>query len=719
MHKQKILFLCISLILFLSVSSENTQAQRFGGGSAIIGWADDNNYLTMDSDAEGNRLVMSVNVRTGKKKVYDSYRDVRQEFRDQLPEGFSLGFGVTISEGQKTIVLTKENDLWSFTLGDMEAVQLTRDEVPEVNPAMSPAGNMVAYTKNKDLYIYDLDNKSEKRLTFDAAGKIYNGYASWVYFEEILGRGSRYAAFWWSPDGQKIAYLRTDESPVPEFTITRIDEPDGLHGTQEVVPYPKPGDPNPKVKMGVVNVNTAETVWIKTDYSVDQYIAWPFWKPDSKKLMVQVLNRDQNHMKFILADISSGEFSTIYTEKRATWVDFFEDIYIMNNGSGFILRSFMSDWYNLYYYNWDGKLVSRITNADWRVTGINRVDEEAGIIYFSGTGPESTDSHIFRVGLDGKGLLQFSKEPGSHSANISPGGKYIIDTWSNIDTPPTMVAYDSKGKPVRTIEEGIKQEFDPAKDSRSELVKIPSTDGFMLPALISYPVNFDENSKYPVVFTIYGGPDAGGVRNSYRGYRPSWYASNGIITISVDHRASGKFGKKGLDYMHRNLGKWEMVDYGEAVKWLRQKPWVDPSRMGITGSSYGGYTTAMALTYGADLWTHGIAGSSVTDWRLYDNVYTERYMDTPADNPEGYKNGSVLTYADRLKGKLYIVHGTADDNVHIQNSIYLISKLQDEGKDFEMMFYPGGRHGWGGAKRVHSSNAANKKWLEWFFDKED
>lgn len=248
------------------------------------------------------------------------------------------------------------------------------------------------------------------------------------------------------------------------------------------------------------------------------------------------------------------------------------------------------------------------------------------------------------------------------------------------------------------------------------MTKIMTSDGkYNMPAMITYPVNFDENKKYPVIFSIYGGPDAENVGNRWSGNTASWYAQNGIIIFSVDHRGSGHFGKKGLDEIHRCLGKWEILDYADAVKWLRAKPFVDSLRIGITGSSYGGYMTCLALTKGADYWTHGFAGSSVTDWRLYDNIYTERYMDTPQDNPEGYKEGSVLTYVKDYKGKLYFNHGDLDDNVHFQNSIWLMSELQDAGKTFRFMLYPNGRHGWGGAKANHTRSEANNFWLTSFF----
>jgi len=616
------------------------------------------------------------------------------------------------------VVFMKENDLFYFKMGDSDIRRLTNDKTDEVNTRFSPDGSKLAYTKNKDLYVYDLMLNKEIRLTTDATDRIYNGYASWVYFEEILGRSSRYAAFWWSPDSKKLAYLRTDETEVPVFTLNRLDESDGIHGKLEVTPYPKPGDPNPKVKMGMADIASTNTVWVKTDYNIDQYLAWPFWSPDGKKLAVQVLNRDQNDMKFILADPSTGDFTLIYSEARKSWVDFFKDIYVMKDGTGFIVKSCRNDWENLYYYAWNGKLISQLTNFNWRVNDILRVDEDAKVIYFAGTGPESTDNHAYRVGLDGKGFVQLTKGAGAHSINISPKGGYFIDTWNNIITAGTITAFNSKAQSLREVYKFEQPATDPAKTTKVEMVRIMTSDGqFSMPAIITYPLNFDESGKYPVVFTIYGGPNSANVSNRWQGNTPSWYAQNGIITFSVDHRGSGHFGKRGLDQIHRCLGKWEILDYADAVKWLREKPYVDASKIGITGSSYGGYMTCLALTKGADYWTHGFAGSSVTDWKLYDNIYTERFMDTPRDNPEGYKDGSALTFAGNYKGKLYFDHGDMDDNVHFQNSLQLMSKLQDEGKVFQFMLYPNGRHGWGGEKRTHSQNEANNFWLNSFFGK--
>ncbi|MBL7112950.1 MAG: S9 family peptidase [Bacteroidales bacterium] len=679
--------------------------------SRPMGWLDDTYYLEMKREQGGGSIV-KVHAVTGEETVFFNYAD----FKDDLPEGFNLARSEANTDDYQKHIFSQENDLYYFNATSKEFKRLSENEPEENNPTFSPDGKKVAFTRDHDLYVIDLESGKETRLTTDGDELVYNGWASWVYYEEILGRASRYSAFWWAPNSEMIAYLRFDDSPVPMFPIYRSE---GQHGELEKTRYPKSGDPNPLVKLGVVNLADAKTLWLDDTEADDHYVAWPFWSPDSKILVYQHLNRGQDDMRFMAGNPNTGESKEIYHEQNKTWVDFFTDIYVLGDGTGFLVRSDRSGWRNLYHYDFEGNLVNQVTNFGWRIEGIEQVVEKTKTVFFTGTGGESTESHLYSIKLDGKGLKKLTTIPGSHSASVSPGGKYFTDSYSNLTTPTKVEIFDTKGKSIRLVADTKAPEMDEYDLGKVELFRVKIDDGYELPVTLILPPGFDENKKYPVIISIYGGPDAGFIANRFPwGMSQFWYAQQGIIMVSMDHRASGHFGKKGLDEMHRNLGKWEMHDYIEVVKWLEEKPFINGDKIGITGGSYGGYTTCMALTYGADYFNYGIANYSGTDWQLYDNVYTERFMDTPLENPEGYEFGSVMTHAGNYKGYLLITHGTMDDNVHLQNSIQLVSKLQDLGKDFEMMFYPGVRHGWGGPKGQHLRQLQLKFWFRHLLDTE-
>ncbi len=673
----------------------------------IASWLDDEHYLLRERDEKEKTVrLFKVSARTGEKFLFLDYGSLQKK----LPPGFIAAEPVATAPDHSILVYSSKNDLYAYFLKSGQFKRLTATPAEEEkNPRFSPDGKMIAFTRSNNLFAVDLASGLEFKLTSDGCETVYNGWASWVYFEEILGRGSRYAAFWWSPDSRRIAFLRFDDSPVPIFPIFRAE---GQHGELETQRYPKAGDPNPKVKLGVVTLPDLGVVWADIDESADHYVAWPFWLPDSSRLTFQWMNRGQDTIKIFSMDLETGKKEQIYDEKQPSWVEFFEDLYFFSDGSGFLLRTDVDGWRHLYYYDLKGNLRRRLTEGQWQVDQLHLVDEKNRIVYFSGRKEKTTETHLFRVGLENQPLEQLTREPGTHRAQVSPGGSYFLDVFSSVDSPSRLDLYRSDGTRLKTLDTSETPAFKEYSLAKKELFTIPTSDGYQLPAYWILPPEFDPAKKYPVLFTIYGGPGSGTVSNSFPPLSSLFLAQEGIIIISVDHRGSGHFGKKGMALMHRNLGKWEMNDLIEAVKWLRQKPFVDSTKIGITGGSYGGYTTCLALTYGADYFTHGFARASVTDWKLYDTVYTERYMDRPTENEEGYKFGSVLTHASKLKGILFLEHGAIDDNVHMQNTVQLIDVLIDQDKMFEFMLYPQQRHGFFGKKRENSERRAVAFWFK-------
>jgi dipeptidyl-peptidase 4 len=585
--------------------------------------------------------------------------------------------------------------------------QLTNDKAKKINPTLSPDNNYVAFTKNNDLYAIHIPTKKENRLTQDGSETILNGYASWVYFEEILGRPSQYRSFWWSPDSKKVAYFRSDDSKVPVFTIT---DGAGQHGLVEQERYPKVGDTNPEVKVGIVSPDGGITTWCDFNEKDDQYFGMPYWKPDGSSLLVQWMNRLQNNLIIYEVNPTTGSKKEFYNETQKTWIalDDNDRIEFLKNGKGFLMLSDVTGWKHLYYHGMDGKLINPVTTGKFTVMNIDYVDEAKGIVYFTARSREnSAHRDFYRVNLNGKGLQRLSFGDYNHSfTNLSPNGSYFITNYSNSTTPTKMTLVSNKGKIIKELGDAKGPEYDAYNLAKTEYIRVKSEDGlYDLPMRVTWPVNMEAGKKYPVLISIYGGPNAGNCWDIFGiGGNQQWYAKEGLIQVVMDHRASGHFGKEGVNYMYHNLGYWEMKDYGSMAKWLIANGNADPERICITGFSYGGYMSCYALTYASDIFTHGMAGGPVTDWTLYDSHYTERFMGTPANNPEGYKNSSVLNYVNKYKGVLQLVHGVIDDNVHLQNSLQLASKLQEAKKYFEMMFYPGSRHGWGGQKGTHFQN---------------
>jgi dipeptidyl-peptidase 4 len=603
-------------------------------------------------------------------------------------------------------IITKEKDLYvRKSIGD---VRLTNDTLVEINATLSPDFKFVAYTKKNDLYTVEIATQKETRLTNDGSDVVLNGYASWVYTEEILGRQSKYRSFWWSPDSKKIAFFRTDDSPIAPFIIT--DAP-GVHGYVETVRYPKVGDKNPEIKIGIVAPVGGAMTWANFNEKDDQYFGMPYWTNDGSSLWVQWMNRKQNNLKIYAVDPVSGSKKEVYEETQKTWVqleDGLERLHLLKNNKNFVLESDKTGWNNLYLYDMNGKFINAITPGKFTVTDINYIDEEKRVIFFTARSKENTArKDLYRVNFDGKKMQRLTFGDYNHGQiNMSPDGGYFVSNYNSTSTPTKMTLVNNKGKIIKEIADSKGAEMLDYAIATTEIVRVKSDDGlYDLPMKITWPLNYDKTKKYPVLISIYGGPNAGTVMDTWTfSGAQQFYAKEGLIQVAMDHRASGHFGKEGVNYMYHNLGYWEMKDYSTMAKWLVTNAGADEKKICITGFSYGGYLTCYALTYGADVFTHGMAGGSVTDWTLYDTHYTERYMGTPVDNAEGYKTSSVLNYADKYKGILQIVHGIIDDNVHLQNSTQFASKLQELKKDFEMMTYSGGRHGWGGNKRSHFEN---------------
>lgn len=595
----------------------------------------------------------------------------------------------TFDANHGAVVLSAGDELFVYSIAKNTATRLTSTPGEEQDAAFSPDGQKVAFTRDHDLFVIDLQGR-DRQLTTDGSGKLLNGRFDWVYQEEIYGRGT-FRAFWWSPDSARLAFLQTDDRPVHEFTV--VDHI-GTRQDVELTAYPEPGDPNPKVKLFITPVAGGR----RTEVDLERYTGGEFlivnvaWNGDGSALMYQVQDREQRWLDLDASDVK-GKSRTLFRETTQAWVDPIGNPVWLADGS-FLWRSERSGWQHLYHYQADGTLIRQLTNGEWEARDLIGADEKSGYVYFSGTERSPIGSDVYRIKLDGTGLERLSQEPGTHSATFNPSMTLYVDKWSDVRTPDRIRLYKSDGKVAYVVDENR----NPLGDYDllpAEFLQVNTKDGFAMEAMMVKPRNFDPSKKYPVYWHLYGGPHSQTVRNAWRsanGMFGQLLASQGVLVFQCDNRSASGKGAVSAWHAYKRLGESELADLEDAVTWLKAQPYVDGNRIMLNGWSYGGFMVSYALTHSKSF-AAGIAGGSVTDWRLYDSVYTERFMLMPQNNPDGYKRTAPRLAAKDLHGKLLLLHGTIDDNVHMQNTIQFVWELQKAGKPFDMMVYPKSRHG--------------------------
>jgi dipeptidyl-peptidase-4 len=561
---------------------------------------------------------------------------------------------------------------------------------------LSPNGARFGYEVGGDLYVRDLATGADKRLTASATETLHNGRFDWVY-EEEFGMAQ---AWNWSPDSRRLAFWQVDESAEPFVQLTDYA---GEHPEWEKLRIPQPGDSNPKVRIGVVDVENGRQTWLDTGATGDFYIPRIYWTSAADTLAVLEMNRKQNTLRLFFFNVNDGGRRLVRTWTSETWLDVYDfyagiqDMMTFPSGSReFFWISDQDGWQHIYRYDYSGKLLNQVTSGPWTVTRIEGADPARKMIYYSSTEVSPLQRQLYAVRFDGKGKRRLTTTAGTHSIDMGPNARYYIDRWSSTTQPRQVELWATGGKMLNRIEDNaaVTKWLDTHAYSPDELFHFTTSDGQQLDGSMIKPPDFDPSRKYPVILAIYGGP---GSQQVYDRFASSgldqWRAQQGYIVVGLNNRGSNNYGSAFMKQVYRHLGKYEAMDFAEAARYLATLPYVDGSRIAIEGGSYGGYSVLYTMATYPDVFAAGVANSAVTDWRLYDTIYAERYMDLLPDNAAGYDSSSVVARAGRIKGRLLVVHSMMDDNVHPVNTMQLLTALTDAGVDAELRIYPPGRHG--------------------------
>ena len=705
-------------------ASGKFSSRSFRGGR----WADAGpviRFIERDGEA-GQSSLMSFNLENERRAVLIDGEKLFAEDVDRFIEIEDYAYS---GDGRRVLIYTDSERVWRvnskgyYYLFDLESQSLTpisdRGAGFQMFAKLSPDGRHVAFVRDRNLFMVDLETMQETQLTDDGAeGGIINGTSDWVYEEEFrLRDGWR-----WSPDSRHIAFWKFNETDTRDFFMTDLLQ---QYPEEERFRYPKAGEANSEVKIGVISVDDGSISFFDTNTwfsggDEHEYIPQMGWTPavDGQHYVWMIrLNRDQNNMDFLYGHPQNMELTSIIEESEPTWIDVNSGkLQYLNDNKHFIWFSEADGYRHLYLYKNDGDLVRQITSGAWEVASFAGIDESAGTVYFTSTMDSPMERQFYVAHYQGRRTNQaprrISEGSGTHRINLSADARYYIDAYSSASSPPVVTLHRINGETIRTLESNEKL-FDTLADYKiepPEFTTVPGADGTALNAYLIKPEGFDPNAAYPMLMYVYGGPGSQTVSNSWGGSRFLWHKmladELNIIVASVDNRGTGARGKAFESTTYKQLGVKEAQDQIAAAQHFGRLPYVDADRIGIWGWSYGGFMTllSMMMDEGPETFKFGMSVAPVTDWGLYDTIYTERYMSTPQKNAEGYTAGAPLTYAERLNDhqRLLIVHGDFDDNVHFQNAAQMANALQAANKQFEFMMYPGRNHGiYGGKTRLH------------------
>ena len=600
--------------------------------------------------------------------------------------------GYRLAPGGEAVVLTGGGDLFLATLAGKRVRRLTATPGEEELAEFSPDGKWVSFVRDNDLFVIDLGTGAEARLTDTGSADRRNGKLDWVYEEELAAR--KPIGYAWSPDSRWIAYVTLDDAKVPRYPL---EDRTRVHPKTTWQHYPQPGDPNPVVGVSVVQVEGVggartrrDRVWSGANA---EYVPRFGWTPDSRAVWCELLDRPQRRLEMVREDVATGTTSTLFVERDAAWINLHDDQHFFPDGR-LLWSSEDSGWRHLVVYAADG-VARQITHGQWEVTSVDGVDEAAGWIYFTATEASPLERQLYRVRADGSGFARLTHEAGTHAADIAPGGAFILDTFSTASRPPQMRVLAGDGRLLRAVRPVAAPLLDAFALGTTEFMTVRGGDGTTLHASLLKPAGFDAARKYPVVVYVYGGPHAQVVRDGWGKQIELFHqvlAGRGFLVFSLDNRGSAARGRGFERALLGRLGRAELEDQLAGVAALKALPFVDASRIAIWGWSYGGFMTCYALTHAPGVFRAGAAVAPVTDWRLYDSIYTERYLGLPAENEDGYAASSPVNQAGELTGALLLVHGTGDDNVHWGNTLELVDRLYKAGKPYDLQVYPNKTH---------------------------